>query len=319
MSKEVKHTKLFAKRLQAEYDELCKKAVPYKGTALLTQNQDIHLNRLLKSARIQKAILSCITKGTKHALKGFMVRCDYWNEKQCNALNISLNDLVRLKTELIRAKQFFNSLDYFKDWKSHTEQRAEEIHLKEFYTEEEYWSTRILVGEDTVPADQLPYLTRMRLKVEASNSLCNENLARYNELYNVKEDPKYTLIHQLFFDGEYERQTVRMFKSKTQINKLIRNYCNYYNQRFEAEIKESEQFAKQEYDNDRYAEQTKVERQERKAVKAIERDLVKSYYQENSSVRDTSKQTGVSSSKVGRMYKEFNDQGVPKIPPKVEL
>ena len=96
MSKEVKHTKLFANRLQAEYDELCKKAVPYKGTDLLTRNQDIHFKKLLNSTRNQKAVLGYITKGTKHAIKGFMVRCDYWDEKQCKALGINLNDLVRL-------------------------------------------------------------------------------------------------------------------------------------------------------------------------------------------------------------------------------
>ena len=318
MSKGVKHIKLFAKRLQAEYEELCKKAVPYKGTALLTRNQEIHFKQLLKSARNQKALLGYITKGTKHALKGFMARCDYWDIDQCKTLRISLNDLIRLKTELIRAKQFFDSLDYFNDWKSHIEQRAEEIHLEEFYTEEEYWSTRILVDEDTVPANELPYLTRMRLKVEVSNKLSKDNLARYDELYGVKEDPEYLLIHQLFFDWESERQTVRMFKSKTQVNKLIRSYCNYYNQRFAAEILEEQRLRKNTNERIKYNGKTPDSLTDEAKKELIYQKLIQ-LRKEGVSARKAEQFVPYKKTKIAQIYKEIDELTVREILPKVEL
>lgn len=318
MSKEVKYTKLFAIDLKADYAELCKKAVPYRGTALLSPKQEIHFKVLLKSARMQRAVLGYINKGTKHALKAFMARCDYWDTDQCKALRISFNDLVKLKTELVKADEFFKELDYFNDWKSLIQQRAEEIHLEEFLVEEEYWSTRIFVDENKAPADELPYLTRMRLKIEASNNLSIDNLKRYEELYRVNEDSEYTLIHQMFFNWEDEKETVRMFKSKTQVNKLISNYCNYYNQRFEAEILEEQRLRKNANESARYNE-----RKPNPLIDEAEKELIFQKLiqlrKEGVSARKAEQFVPYKKTKIAQIYKEIDKLTVREILPKVEL
>lgn len=319
MSPEISHTKLFANRLQAEYDELCKKAVPYKGTVFLNSKQENHFKRLLKSAGVQKTVLGYVTNGTKHALKGFMVRCDYWDREQCKALKICFNDLVKLKTELERAHFFFEKLPYFKDWKLFLKQRAEEIHLNEFLIEEEYWSLRFSKDVNNVPADELPYLTLLKLRLEASNNLSNDNFVRYCELYKVKIEHEYGLVHQLFFDFEDRKRSIRMFKSKTQVKSLIRSYCRYYNKRFEKAIEESEVFAKRELNNLIYAQKTIQKKIQREFIGKLKRSVLLSYYQDCKSIRDTMTLTGYSKSDIGRVFKEFKDQGVPKLQTKIQL
>lgn len=318
MSEELKHTKCFASQLHAKYDQLCKEAVPFDGAALLTHNQEIYFKRLLKSARIQVAVLGYLTKGTKHALKGFMVRCGYWDPEQCKTLKISFNDLVRLNTELIRAKEFFEQLDYFKDWEFHIQRRAEEIHFKELLIEEEYWSIRIFTDENKVPADELPYLTRMRLKVEASNHLSLDNLDRYNELNTVKVDPEYKLIHQMFFDYEVEKKTVRMFKSKTQVKNLIGSYCKYYNERFAMQIFTEQRLRKNANESVKYND-----RKSNLLVPAADKELI---YQkliqlrkEGVSSRKAEQYVPYKKTKIAQIYKEIDELTVREILPKVKL